>query len=136
MKPRLLALIAVACIMAGTVACKKDRSDVLSEIERKIRGKWRVDNITINQHFGGQDHLSVYYGTSADYVEFKDNGEMHTYFRDTLTINSYKVISDKKISIDTDDANIEELTDQTLVLRSRDGTGSIGFTELKYYLEK
>jgi hypothetical protein len=136
MKQLFLILLAASSIVVSS--CKKDNADdsQARATEQKILGKWQINNISINDNFSGEDHIVIHPGTSSEYVDFKSDGKMHTYFRGRLNISEYRVVDAKTITIDQDDASIRKLTDSTLVFSSRDATGSIGFTEVIYDLKR
>jgi len=139
MKYKHLLLTLMTLISLSISSCDKDKDDNAETPEglaAKLLGTWQINAIIINEIFGGADHISNYPGTAADYVEFKSNGKMHTFFRGQLDVSNYKVISDKKITIDSDEADIKTITDNSLVIYTRDITGSIGYTEVTYDLKR
>ncbi len=138
----LVTLLALASV--SFTACKKEKIEdtdppnpdfVLPVGEAaKILGKWQIKTITINDHYAGADHIKTYQGTSADYVEFRTDGKMHTFFNGSLDVSNYTVKSTKQITIDTDPATILLMTDTQLKFSSKDETGTFGFTEIIYDL--
>jgi hypothetical protein len=133
----LFLLFAAINLMAIT-SCKKDNDEnsPAEETKQKILGRWEIKSIIIKESFSGEDHVTTHAGTSADYVDFKSNGKMDTYFKNNLNVSDYSVKSVKIITIEGDDHTVRELTDSTLVMYSTDRTGSIGYTEITYDLER
>lgn len=139
MKPKILLLAILSAASLSIASCEKDKSDKVltpEEVAGKIAGKWQVGSIWVNNNYGGADHKETYAGTAADYVEFRADGKMHTFFQGNLDISTYKVKNDKVITIDDDPASIQELTDTVLRLYSKDETGTYGFTEVMYHLKR
>ncbi|ANE51426.1 lipocalin family protein [Flavisolibacter tropicus] len=142
MKPKLLLVALLAVSISFLSSCKKDKSDdadqVMSteEVAAKILGKWSISSVQYNNHYNGTDHKETYPGTATDYVEFKSDGLMYTSFRGVTDISTYKVKNDKVITIDDDPASIQEISDKVLRLYTKDETGTFGFTELMYNLNR
>jgi hypothetical protein len=136
MKSLLLILLAVSSLSISSCKKENEENGPAKETEQKVQGKWQINNISINENFSGEDHIETYPGSSSEYVDFKSDGKMHTYFRGNLNVSDYTIVGVKKISIGGDVASIKQLTDSTLVFSSKDATGSIGFTEVIYSLER
>lgn len=142
MKPKFLLVALLALPLLFLSSCKKDKSDnadeVLSpeQVAAKILGKWQISSVQYNNHYNGVDHKENYPGTATDYVEFKSDGLMYTSFRGVTDISVYKVKNDKVITIDDDPASIQEISDKVLRLYTKDETGTFGFTELMYNLNR
>ena len=144
MKPNFLLLILLTSSLIFTTSCEKDKSGFGEEevpVEQgsllsKIIGKWQVKSIMVNDNFGGVDHKVIYPGKTADYIEFKTNGKMHTYFQGVLDISAYKIKEERYLTIDDDPASVQELTPTTFRLYSRDETGTVGFTEVMYSMQR
>lgn len=136
MKWHLLLFIAVSSMTIAS--CKKDKEEnsPAETTKQKIMGRWQINSIIIKESFSGEEHVTTHAGTPADYVEFKSNGKMDTYFKNNLTVSDYSVKSVKIITIEGDDHTVRELTDSTLVMFSTDRTGSIGYTEITYDLAR
>ncbi len=129
----LLLMTVVALLLA---ACQKDINRELNETKDLVRGQWKVESIVINQNIGGANNKSVLAGTSQDYVEFRNDDKMYTYFNNTRDTSRYEIKNKTTIIIDGDNATIRMLTPGQLVLYSKDKAGSIGYVEVTYSLKK
>jgi hypothetical protein len=136
MKMLFLLLVAVSSLAITSCEKEQDEDSPAKTTEQNIQGKWQINNISINESFSGEDHITTHPGTPADYVEFKSDGKMNTYFKNNLNVSDYSVKSVKIITIEGDDHTIRQLTDSTLIMYSTDRTGSIGYTEVTYNLKR
>jgi hypothetical protein len=136
MKPHLLILLAMGSL--SLTSCQKDNEEDPATVTTKqvIQGKWQINNVSIKKNFVGEENTVTQPGKPSDYMDFMSDGKLHTYFGGKLIINDYRVVDEKTISIDQDDASIRELTDSTMRLLTKDATGTIGFTQVIYYLKR
>ncbi|MGV3657028.1 MAG: hypothetical protein ACO1NX_03705 [Chitinophagaceae bacterium] len=132
--PKLLLLMTAGVWLLA--ACQKDINRELNETTDLVRGQWKVDSIVINQNISGVSNKSVFAGTAQDYVDFRNDNLMYTYFNDVRDTSRYEIKNKTTIIIDGDNATIRTLTPGQLVLYSKDKAGSIGYVEVIYSLRK
>ena len=120
------------------LSCKKQLAD--DNIDRsttnKLQGKWQVDSIVVNQYFNGTYSKASNAGTPEDYIEFRSDGRMYTSFQGYTDNSSYYVRSDTVIVIGGDSADINELTDNKLVIYNKAEAGVIGYIATTFYLKR
>lgn len=140
MKLKHLYLPVILFMMMGIASCQKDNEfpeeESAGTVADKIQHKWKVNFIATTSQFAGVNNQVTYNGTPDEYVDFRRDKKMYTYFRSTYDTSSYSIVSDKVISIDNDQATIKELTDNSLVLFSRDNTDMFGYFEVTYNLSR
>lgn len=140
MKLKHIYLPVILFMLMGIASCQKDNEfpeeEPAGTIADKIQHKWKINFIATNSQFAGVNNKVSYNGTPEEYVEFRSDKKMYTYFRSAYDTSSYSVVSNKVISIDNDQATIQELTDNTLILFSRDNTDFFGYFEVTYSLSR
>ena len=140
MKLKHLHLPVILFMLMGIASCQKDNEfpeeEPTDSIANKIQHKWKINFIATNSQFAGVNNQVTYNGTPDEYVEFRPDKKMYTYFRSTYDTSSYSIVSNKVISIDNDQATIQQLTDNSLILFSRDNTDIFGYLEVTYNLSR
>ena len=117
------------------LSCSKDNEDMVST-SAKIQNKWQIDSVVINEQINGNSNTETRPGKTGDYIEFRSDGRMITYFQGVTDNSSFVVKNDSVIVIGGDSAHIEELTENKFVLFTRAAAGGVGFIEITYYLSK
>ena len=115
---------------------QKEKDDIDTVTWVKIQRKWQIDSVVINQRFNGRDSKVSYPGSLEDYMDFKTDGNMHTYFQSKNHISVYKVRNDKTITIDGDSGDILKLTESKFILHTNAEAGGLGYLETTYYLKR
>lgn len=118
------------------LACKKDNDDGLKVVAGKIHNKWQIDSILIIQHLNGTNDTVNQKGSSEDYVDFRSDGKMITYFQGRTETSSYSLREDTVLVINGDSAFIVELTENKFILFTKAEAGSIGYVKITYYLKR
>ena len=136
MKPVQVPVALLAAVLLCFTSCQKENHLTPESVASKILGKWQINSVTFNKYYAGSGNKETMAGTPSDYVEFKNDGKVHTFFLDSLSIAGYKVKNAQVILINDDPFSIQELTDNKLRLYSRDETGSFGYTEVTYNLKR
>jgi hypothetical protein len=135
MKAKHLLLQAMFALLFFT-GCQKDLNGTDQATEKKIHWKWQVESLVINENISGVSNTRTYAGKPEDYVDFRNDGKMYTFFNNVQDISDYEIKDEKTIFIDGDAAKIHILTETTFVFSSKDETGSIGYVEVVYNLKK
>lgn len=105
-------LFALVLVTIGMSSCSKDAATTLV-------GKWKLVSIVMKSSV----YNNTISGTSADYVDFKTNKTVETYFQGDLSTTSYS-INGNSLEIDGQNFTINTLTSSIAVLYSSEGTGS------------
>jgi hypothetical protein len=135
MKLQTLLLVAFS-FTSLVLSCKKDKDDTGNVTANKIHGRWNIDSLVINEHINGNSDMVTHAGTSADYIDFRSDGTMITYFEGATDNSNYEVQSDSVIVFSGDSAYILELTENKFVFYTRADAGSLGYIEITYYLTR
>lgn len=118
-KKTILIALAAFTILAS---CKKDKDTV----KERLEGTWKIESLVVNDYFGGSLSTDTYVGTSADFVEFRSNGEFYSSVDGVANLSEYGIVNDNSIWID--DAStiytIQTLTATTFRLYSKETVGS------------
>ncbi len=122
MKLKYLFIVLIPFALSVIVSCKKDAEKEKTTAE-KIQGKWQIDNLITNEHTSGVDHKITYTGTASDYFDIRTDGKIYTSFSGNTATSVYAVLGDAKIIIDGDTVDIQNLTDHTLTLYSKEDIG-------------
>jgi hypothetical protein len=122
MKKILTSVLLLSFLFTFVASCKKD--DKPKPTSERVLGKWSIQSLTENDHYSGQDHISVTPGDPGDFVDFRSDGKVYSNVTGYPDTSSYTVVSDTRITIDTDGYDIKTLTDNSFVLYSKDTYGS------------
>lgn len=137
MKKLLLTLILSTTFLA-ILSCEKDENEdpTVKATREKLEGRWRIDSIAVAEYHVDEILKKTYPGTSADYVEFLNDGVMNTRFRGRLDIAQYSVVNETEFLVDRTNVKIKELTDKKFIFFFSNSNGVVGRTEQTYYLKR
>jgi hypothetical protein len=122
MKKILTSVILVSSLVFSVASCKKE--DKPKPTSERVLGKWSIQSLTENDHYSGQDHLSVTPGDPTDFVDFRSDGKVYSNVTGFPDTSAYTIVSNNKIMIETDSYDIKTLTDNSFVLYSKDDYGA------------
>ncbi len=75
--------------------CKK--SDKQETTIEKIQGKWQLVTDEENDHFSGQDNITIDHGGPGDVVDFRTDGTLFSDFMNVQNTSTYTLPGDTKI---------------------------------------
>jgi hypothetical protein len=117
-------------------ACKKNHDKSAADM---VSGKWKVSSLQ-ETHTSTADTVTYpYTGQSADYMDFRSDGKMYSFYDNYPDTIDYKVLSDKYLLLGGDSMQIKTLSDAslTLYLKYTDGYYSpVRTIEVTYNLKK
>jgi len=104
------------------VSCSKSKDTTAQlTVTQKIQNKWLVDNLVDHFHDPTFDTTVISAGTASDYVDFRTDGKVYTFFDGSADTSTYAVVGDTSILITLiGNYKIQALTDHTLKLYGRE----------------
>lgn len=124
-------VIAMTTFISG---CKK--SDKQQTTIEKIQGKWQLVTDEENDHFAGQDNITIDHGGPGDIVDFRTDGTLFSAFMNVQNTSTYTLSGDTKIIFDgTQVFDIIKLTSNSFIFHSKEITGS-DYYEITITLKK
>ncbi len=121
MKLKLFFSLFLSLFILSFSACnKKDKETTATRLQHK----WTVLSIVEHDHINGEDETDTTPGEAGDYIEFQSNGQA-TFYLDGETQNvAYSLQSDNKILFGGATFDIKSLTDNSLILYSKEQDGA------------
>jgi len=135
MKTKTFLILALLC--AGFMACKKTEPSA-SGTQQKILGKWKFQNVVVNDFYSGSSHITTYPGDPSDYFDFRSDGKVYSSIWGSQDTSSYTIINDTQLRIDAagDTSNIILLTRSALQLYEKQVFAPGDYSESTIYMSK
>ncbi|MEP6615939.1 MAG: hypothetical protein ABJA57_05140 [Ginsengibacter sp.] len=136
-----LPLFIVSTLIVGytMVSCSKSKDKTATQTTlQKIQAKWQVDNLIDHLHDPTFDTTITSVGTASDYVDFRTDGKVYTFFDGSADTSTYALVGDTSILITLiGNYKIQTLTDHILKLYGReDDPSTSAFFEETINLKK
>ena len=132
MKKTMIVLLAGAALFT---ACKKTDTTTQTTAQ-KVVGKWALVSSVSTENWQGTSNTSTTTYTAADYADFRTDGKVYSHSEGSFDTATYKVISDLLIAVETDTAQIQTLTSNSMVIYRKQILNSNSYTEDKTTFKK
>lgn len=132
MKKTMIVLLAGAALFT---ACKKTDTTKQTTAQ-KVVGKWALVSSVSTENWQGTSNTSTTTYTAADYADFRTDGKVYSHSEGSFDTATYKVISDLLIAVETDTAQIQTLTSNSMVIYRKQILNSNSYTEDKTTFKK
>jgi len=137
MKTKIFFILALLC--TGFIACKKTDSPAAGgTTQQKILGKWKFQNVVVNDFYSGSSHVSNYPGDPGDYFDFRADGKVYLLAWGSYDTSTYKIINETQLTIDAagDTSDIKVINSVALQLYQKDVFAPGDYSESTIYLSK
>ncbi|MBC6111325.1 hypothetical protein ACFOG5_08890 [Pedobacter fastidiosus] len=128
MKKIRITLITLVTVL-GLVSCKKD--SVEKTTSEKIQAKWSItSSVNIEDVPPAPKATFTEKGAAGDYVDFRTDGKVYSKQGSSAEeVSPYTIVNDSQVNIDGEIYTIDQLTDNVLVLHSKQVFSTGGYTE-------
>ena len=107
-------------------SCKKNKNTATTL--QKIQTKWSVESVIDHEHDPSSlpiDTTTTYLGVATDYVDFRNDGKVYSYFDGSADTSPYTLSGDTTIIINLlGKFKIQSLTDHVLKLYDKEDNPS------------